>query len=241
VEGKTVNRYPVDAKLAIGDVPKFYRRKIEDFPGFPYIRPTPKAATKWATKMNEIFLDDKPVIALNWIGGHKKTRVEVRSMRLEQWLPILKLDAHFVSLQYTKCEDELDAFAREHGISIHHFAEAAYSDHYDEVAGVLANADLVITCCSSIVHLAGSMGVPTWVLTPSRPAWRYRLDLSHMPWYGKTVTLFRQGQGSVAWEPVIEEVAGALNNLLGDRNVGKAGPSGPETEREGAGAVVAGD
>lgn len=222
-DGKPFNKYPVDAKMAIGDVPQFYRKSIEDFPGMPYIKPTTKAQAKWAQRLNEMFTDDKPIIAINWIGGHKKTRVEVRSMKLEQWLPILSLDAHFVSIQYTKCEPELKAFMEQHGITIHHLAEAAYSDHYDEVGGVLANVDLVITCCSSVVHLAGSMGVPCWVLTPSRPAWRYRLDLDYMPWYGRTVTLFRQQRNSVDWEPVIEEVATNLAQLIEVRN-GKAEP-----------------
>jgi len=214
------NRYPVDAKVAIGDLGKFYRRSIEAFPGNPYIVASEKAAVKWASVLADMFPDDKPVIALNWIGGHKKTRVEVRSMTLESWLPILQQDAHFVSLQYTKCEEEIAAFEAKHGIRIHHLPQAAYSDHYDDVAGVVGSVDLVLTCCSSIVHLAGAMGVPCWVLTPSRPAWRYRLDLDYMPWYGQTVTLFRQAGGSVDWAPVIEEVASNLKELCDVRATG---------------------
>lgn len=208
------NRYPVDAKIAMGDLPKFYRRKLEDFPGEPYITPTPRSNLKWAQKLNETFTDGKPVIGINWIGGHKKTRVEVRSLTLEQMLPILKQDAHFVSLQYTPCEDEIFEFEQKYGIQIHHWPECSYNEHYDETGGMVANLDLVITCCSSIVHLAGAIGTPTWVLTPSRPAWRYRLDLDYMPWYGKTVSLFRQATGSVAWEPVVEDVAHNLRELI---------------------------
>jgi len=227
VDGKPMSRYPVDARIAIGDVPRFYRKKIEDFPGMPYIKPTGKSEKFWAEKLNETFADGKPVIGINWIGGHKKTRVEVRSMKLEQWLPILQLDAHFVSLQYTDCHEEIREFEKKHGIKIHHWPQAAQSDHYDDAAGVVANLDLMLTCCSSVVHLAGSMGTPCWVLTPSRPAWRYRLDLDTMPWYGKTVTLFRQQNGNIAWEPVIEEVATNLRELLDVRQV-QGGQSNPE-------------
>lgn len=229
-----VNRYPVDAKVAIGDIPKFYRRSMEEFPGKPYIVPTEKAAMKWAAVLADMFRDDKPVIALNWIGGHKKTRVDVRAIKLDEWLPILKLDANFVSLQYTKCEEEIAAFEEKHGIKIHHLPGAAYSDHYDEVAGVVGSVDLVLTCCSSIVHLAGSMGVPCWVLTPSRPAWRYRLDLDYMPWYGKTVTLFRQAKGSTEWAPVIAEVAENLKGMIDGVRQTQRDP-----ESEGAGQTLA--
>ena len=209
-----VQRYPFDAKIAIGDVPKFYRRSLEDFPGTPYIQPTATGEKRWQDKLAT--LPAKPKIGIAWIGGHKKTRVEVRSLRLEQLLPILSLDANFISLQYTKCEDEIRAFELAHpDIKIHHWPEANYSENYDDQAGLVANLDLVICCCTSLVHLAGSMGVPTWVLTPSRPAWRYRLDLDYMPWYGRTVTLFRQLPRTVEWEPVVEEVRGNLVELLG--------------------------
>lgn len=237
--GKPYSVYPVDARIAMGDVPKFYRKKIEDFPGFPYIKPTSASMSKWARRLNEMFTDGKPVIAINWIGGHKKTRVEVRSMKLEQWLPILSLDAHFVSLQYTPCEDELREFEAKHGIRIHQLGEAAYNDHYDEVGGVLANVDVVVTCCSSIVHLAGAMGVPCWCLTPSRPAWRYGIgggpQGDRMPWYGDTVRLFRQAGTSTDWEPVVSEVATRLKERLDAQVIQNAG-----CDSESPGAAPAG-
>lgn len=206
-------RYVFDAKIALGDLPKFYRRKLDDFPGTPYIKCSTEAELRWAQKLNAQFTDDKPVIGINWIGGMKKTRVEVRSLTLEQLLPVLKQDAHFVSLQYTDCANEIFEFEQKYGIKIHHWPEATQGENYDECAGIVANLDLVITNCSSVVHLAGSMGVPTWVLTPSRPAWRYRLDLDYMPWYGKSVTLFRQRPESTDWTPVIAEVAEALADM----------------------------
>lgn len=208
--------YAVDAKVAIGDLPRFYRRKIEDFPGGPYLNPTKDANVRWGNRLAELFNDNKPVIGINWIGGHKKTRVEVRSLSLEKLLPVLKQDAHFVSLQYTPCEQEIYDFEAKHGIKIHHWPEAAYNEHYDETAGLVANCDLVITCCSSVVHLAGSMGVRTWVLTPSRPAWRYRLDLDYMPWYGDTVHLIRQEPNSIEWGPVVQKASERLAGFIED-------------------------
>lgn len=208
-------RYPIEAKVAIGDLPKFYRRSIDKFPGERYIVPTTDSQLKWVKKLDETFNDRKPVIAIGWIGGHKKTRMEVRSITLESMLPILEQDAHFVSMQYTDHEQELFEFEQRHpNIKIHHWPSATHTEHYDDNAGLIANVDLIITVCTSLVHLGGAMGVPTWVITPSRPAWRYRLDLDYMPWYGKSVTLFRQAPGSVEWQPVIDEVAGALKSLL---------------------------
>ena len=206
-------RYQFDARVAIGSIPAFYRPNLESFPGTPYIKPDVAKEAEWAVRLSK--LSDRPKIGISWIGGHKRTRIEVRSTPLETYLPILQQNADFISLQYTPCEDELAAFEKKHGIKIHHFPEAVYSPSYADTAALVANLDLVITVCTSVVHLAGAMGVPTYVLTPSRPAWRYRLDLEHMPWYGRSVTLFRQSPSTTDWTPAIAEVSEALQTLIG--------------------------
>jgi len=209
-------RYDFTHKLALGSLGRLYRNSLADFPATPYLNPTPQSETKYREKLAA--LGDGPKIGLSWMGGHKKTRVEVRSIELERLLPIIKegadKGAHFISLQYTDNEDEIAEFEAKHGIKIHQFPDAAKSSVYDDCAGLVANLDLVITVCTSVVHLAGAMGVPTWVMTPSRPAWRYRLDLDYLPWYGHT-TLFRQAEGSIEWQPVIDEVASSLRELMG--------------------------
>lgn len=214
-------RYPATHKLAIGSLGKFFRNSLDAFPGTPYIKPTPRAELEWNERLAA--LPPGPKIGLSWIGGHKKTRVEVRSMLLEQMLPILKAapNAQFISLQYTPQESEIAELAEKHGITIHQYPEACYSAIYDDKAGLVANLDLIITVCTSVVHLAGSMGVPTFVMTPSRPAWRYRLDLDTMPWYRGTV-LFRQAESTTDWTPVINEVATAVADLMNATNAKEA-------------------
>jgi hypothetical protein len=205
-------RYKFDAKVAVGSLPKFFRPNLESFPGTPFLKTNATAEVEWKDKLAR--LGPRPKIGVSWIGGHKRTRVEVRSTPLESLLPILQQDADFISLQYTPCTEEIAAFKAKHRITIHQFSETIDSPHYADTAALLANLDLVITVCTSVVHLAGSLGVPTWVLTPSRPAWRYRLDLDTLPWYGDTITLFRQQPDSTDWTPVIEEVSTHLADLL---------------------------
>lgn len=206
------SKYNFTHKIAIGSIPRYYRSKLSDFPGIPFINPSPASELAWAERLAT--LPPGPRIGISWMGGHKKTRMEVRSIELERLLPIVGQNAQFISLQYTPAEQEIEQFEKAHpGIKIHHWPEACYSPIYDDTAGLVANLDLVITVCTSLVHLAGSMGVPTWVMCPSRPAWRYRLDLDSMPWYG-SVVLFRQQPDTIEWQPVIDEVTAALTDLL---------------------------
>lgn len=207
-------RYNFTHRIAVGSLPRYYRPNLESFPGIPFLRPTTATQEYWRARLDA--LSPRPNIGISWIGGHKRTRIEVRSMALEQMLPILgKLSdfANLISLQYTPCENEVAALEKTHGIKIHHWPDAVATEHYDDTAGLVSNLDLVITVATSVVHLSGAMGVPTWVLTPSRPAWRYRLDLDTMPWYRST-KLFRQERGSTDWCPVIAEVAEAAKDLI---------------------------
>jgi ADP-heptose:LPS heptosyltransferase len=73
---------------------------------------------------------------------------------------------------------------------------------------MIANLDLVISSDTSVVHLAGAMGKPVWILLPLSPDWRWMLDRPDSPWY-PTMRLFRQKTFG-DWTEVIDRVAAAL-------------------------------
>jgi ADP-heptose:LPS heptosyltransferase len=48
-------------------------------------------------------------------------------------------------------------------------------------AGLIANLDLVISVDTGVVHLAGALGKPVWVLLRFIPDWRWLLDRDDSP------------------------------------------------------------
>jgi ADP-heptose:LPS heptosyltransferase len=72
-------------------------------------------------------------------------------------------------------------------------------------------ADLVIAVDTAVVHLAGALGRPVWVLLPFQPDWRWLLDRDDSPWY-PTARLFRQPRPG-DWESVIGQARDALATL----------------------------
>lgn len=60
-----------------------------------------------------------------------------------------------------------------------------------DTAEIIAGLDLVITSCTSIAHLAGALGVQTWVIVPIMPYYTWALPGNRSPWY-ESVRLFRQ-------------------------------------------------
>ena len=67
----------------------------------------------------------------------------------------------------------------------------AHLTDFVETAALVSCLDLVITDDTSVAHLAGAQGCPTWILLPYVPDWRWLLDREDSPWY-PTVRLFRQ-------------------------------------------------
>ena len=84
--------------------------------------------------------------------------------------------------------------------------------NYADTADVIAKLDLVISVDTSVAHLAGAIGRPTWVALKQIPDWRWMLDRSDSPWY-PTMTLYRQkSRGN--WIDVFETIERDLRSLL---------------------------
>jgi hypothetical protein len=89
------------------------------------------------------------------------------------------------------------------------------SDDIYEAARTIAGLDLMITIDSMPAHLAGAVGVPTWVLLHSDPDWRWMQKRSDSPWY-PTMRLFRQEKPG-NWRPVIARVRQELEHAASSR------------------------
>ena len=77
-------------------------------------------------------------------------------------------------------------------------------DAFADTAAVMQNLDLIITCDTSIAHLAEALGAPVFVLLKQVPDWRWLLDREDSPWY-PTMRLFRQKKRG-DWAGVFDRV-----------------------------------
>lgn len=142
----------------------------------------------------------KPRIGFSWFGGTKETHSHLRNFGMEKWKRLIKPEFDYISLQYGDAKADAEFLGIEY---------QPVTDDLDEFATRVASCDLVITVCNTTVHFGGGLGVPTWVLVPSKPAWRYGLSGERMHWYYST-RMFRQ---TSTWTEVIDQVEAALANL----------------------------
>ena len=178
-----------DCQTHLGSLPALFRKRWADFPRHEgYLKPDPARVAYWRERLAG--LGAGLTIGISWRGGVPRTRHALRSIPLREWLPLLALKGHhFISLQYGECRDEVAELASRSGIELSHWQEAL--DNYSETAALVGALDLVISVCTSVVHLAGALGKCAWVLVPVCPEWRYLSAGDRMPWY-PAVRLFRQ-------------------------------------------------
>lgn len=77
-----------------------------------------------------------------------------------------------------------------------------------DTARAMQALDLMITVDTAIAHVAGGLGIPTWLLVHAVPDFRWGLIGDTTPWY-RAIRIFRQRQHG-DWPDVLRRVAQAL-------------------------------
>ena len=148
-------------------------------------------------------------VGLAWAGHPAFKGDRLRSPRhLSLLAPLVKIrKARFVSLQ--KGEASNQTRNPPEGMNLVDWTEELKD--FADTAALIANLDLVISSDTAVVHLAGAMGKPVWVLLPFAPDWRWLLEREDSPWY-PTMRLFRQ-PAIGDWDSVMQKVVDALAKL----------------------------
>ncbi len=200
-----------DARVAMGDLPKFYRSDGK-FPKVDYLLASPEMRLQWRALLDS--LGDRTKIGIAWNGGITETGKERRSLKLEQLLPILKQNADFVSLEYRDPSAEIEQLEETHGIKVHHWSWGVEAYDYDQTAALVSELDLVISVTTTVALTAGALGKECWVLVPEKPIWMYCTE-GDFPWFD--LKLFRQ-KNSV-WP--VQEMAEKLKARFNDNFAGR--------------------
>lgn len=162
------NERNIDASISAFEVLKFYRNKPEDFPSGIFLKACPERTAMWRSHFQQ---KGKPAIGIAWTGGTWKNAGSFRKLPLKDWAPIFEsIDAHWVSLQYKDASEEIV------GTPIVQYPWATLSKDYDDTAAMVAALDCIIAVPTTVVHLAGALGVPTVCMKAPTPCWKFAGD-----------------------------------------------------------------
>lgn len=197
----------IDCHIATGDLGRWLRPRFDSFPTRPSFL-TADANARDAARARYQRPDGGLVVGLSWYSRNPDMGWE-KSIGLEDWRPLLEIPGlTFVDLQYGDTSAQRQAFEAETGIHIVHDESIDQLADLDGFAAQVAAMDLVISISNTTVHMAGALGVPTWVLLSAVPLWRWFQDRQDSPWY-PSLRLFRQQELS-NWQTVLEQVRAAL-------------------------------
>lgn len=150
----------------------------------------------------------KPRVGLVWSGRATHLNDHNRSITLKDMVNLLSARYDFYSLQKEIRSDDQAVLATVGQIRSFSQDIADFSD----TAALCQQMDLVISVDTSVAHLSASLGLPTWVLLPHLPDWRWQLNRGGSEWY-ETVRLFRQGE-SGDWAEVLHNVSKEMDRQL---------------------------
>jgi hypothetical protein len=173
--------------------------RLETIPAeIPYLTAGPTKVAEWRARVGDGFK-----VGLVWQGNAAHRNDRDRSLPLADLLAAMPPGVALHSLQKDCAHADCAVLAKSGVID----ASSRLAD-FSDTAALAGLMDLVITVDTSVAHLAGALGVKTWLLLAYANDWRWLTGRDDTPWY-PTMRLFRQPTFN-DWDTVIARVKAAL-------------------------------
>jgi tetratricopeptide (TPR) repeat protein len=183
-------------------LPRAFGTRLNSIPSnVPYLWPDPDRVSKWRGRLG----GEGRLIGIRWQGSTGRADAG-RSFPLRHFECLARLPAvRLISLQKGPGEEQLHKVPTDwHIEELGPDFEPKGPDAFLDVAAVMQCLELVITSDTSIAHLAGALGRPTWLALKRVPDWRWMLHREDSLWY-PTIKLFRQ-QNLGDWQGVFDRM-----------------------------------
>ncbi|MEI9915508.1 MAG: tetratricopeptide repeat-containing glycosyltransferase family protein [Methylovirgula sp.] len=201
-----------DSQIALSSLPFAFGTDLTTIPSrASYLATEPALVSKWAEWLISRGNSAAFKVGLCWQGNLDPKADPSRSIPLAHFAPLAGVkDFRLFSLQKGEGAEGLAA-APQLGIETLGADFDAGPDAFIDTAAVIQTLDLIVTCDTSVAHLAGALGRPTFLLLRKVPDWRWMLDREDTPWY-PTMRLFRQRTRG-DWDETMLRVADAAKAL----------------------------
>lgn len=203
---------PSDYHIPAGSLCKILRNDISQFSKQKYFLQANKAKIGEIRSSYKKKFPGKLLIGISWRGGTTAgTNKYARSLKNYEMQPLGTLqNIKFINLQYGDTREELANLAKL-GLDIYNDQDINPLTSIDDQAAQISALDLILTIDNTTVHLAGALGMPTYLLLPTDPDWRWGLEQENSYWY-PAVTLIRNPTSS-NWNTTIKYALDAISKL----------------------------
>jgi hypothetical protein len=200
-----------DLHCPMMSLPHVFETRLDSIPAdVPYIAVDTHERLAGADAANDGALH----VGLCWKGNPAHRNDRQRSPGVEPFKTLLSIDrARFLGLIPGARAEFLDLAGRAAIDPGRDLVETP--EGFVETAALIDGLDLVISCDTSIAHLAGAMGKPVWLVLPFVPEWRWLMEREDSPWY-PTMRVFRQARRH-DWTELFERVREHLARAVQER------------------------
>jgi hypothetical protein len=223
VAGETLPEFDVHCPLM--SLPMAFGTDLATIPrGVPYLAAAPEAAAIWRRRVEAL---RGLRVGLAWAGDPRPDRPAAhavdrrRSLALAALAPLATVSGvSWISLQ--KGAAAAQAAVPPTGMMLHDWTGELRD--FADTAALIEALDLVVTVDTAVVHLAGALGKPVWLLNRFDTCWRWLTSREDSPWY-PTLRLYRQ-EAPGEWAQVIERVARDLGLVASVLHRGRSNNGG---------------
>ena len=201
-----------DFQCPLMSLPGRFNRLDLPIPTRPYLKAEPERVAQWNERIGEQGFR----VGVAWRGNRYPDGDGFRSFRLDALRPLAALPSvRLIGLQLKDGKEELDKLPTEMHVDPPSPDFNSGPDGFLDSAAILTLMDLVISCDTSIAHLAGALCRPLWIALNHSPEWRWQRQRTDTIWY-PTARLFRQ-ETKGDWDGVFSRMTDELGQLLGAR------------------------
>jgi hypothetical protein len=200
---------PYDYFVPLLSLPKIFGTRLENIPCETSLQADPVARQQWSARLAA---DKQRRVGLVWGGNPRRHNIEQermdrrRSISLADYAPLWSVPGiSFYSLQKGEATEQQADWPSDVRPLIDWTAEL---NDFSDSAALVMNLDLVISVDTSVVHLAGALGQPVWVLSRLDGCWRWLEERDDSPWY-PSARIFRQKRYG-DWTETLENLHAAL-------------------------------
>lgn len=194
------------AYIPLSGLPRLAETRLDTIPApVPYLHADPQKLALWQDKLKALTPAGAKRIGLVWAGRPTHAKDKRRSVRLAEFAPLFaREDLVFVSLQKGERAEEVGTvFTAAPFLNL-----SPMINDFNDTLAILQTLDHLVSIDTSVAHLAGASGVPTSLILPYAPDWRWLLARNTSPWY-PTMQLCRQNHPG-DWREVMRHLAATL-------------------------------
>jgi hypothetical protein len=136
----------------------------------PYLVAEPERVARWKSRIG----DHGFKVGVVWWGGQHGSQ-GLRSFRIDALRGLAAVPGvRLISLQFQEGTEQLANLPGDMSVEVLDSDFDAGEHGFLDSAAVIEAVDLVISCDTSIAHLAGALGRPVWIALHHNPEWRWQ-------------------------------------------------------------------